>query len=44
MARRQKFDPQRYLETVGLGRTVSKYRKDDVVFSQGDAAEAVFTY
>jgi CRP-like cAMP-binding protein len=42
MARRQIFDPRRYLETVGLGRTVHKYRKDEVVFSQGDAAEAVF--
>jgi CRP/FNR family cyclic AMP-dependent transcriptional regulator len=42
MARRQKFDPQQYLATVGVGRTVCKYRKNEVVFSQGDAAEVVF--
>ncbi len=42
MARRQEFDPQKFLETVGLGRSVSHYRKDEVVYSQGDPAEAAF--
>jgi CRP/FNR family transcriptional regulator, cyclic AMP receptor protein len=39
---RQGFDPQRFLETVGVGRTVSEYRKDAVIFSQGDAAKGIF--
>jgi CRP-like cAMP-binding protein len=27
---------------VGEGKTISKYRKDQVVFSQGEVADAVF--
>jgi CRP-like cAMP-binding protein len=27
---------------VGEGRTISQYRKDQIVFSQGDPADAVF--
>jgi CRP-like cAMP-binding protein len=40
--RRVPFDPKSFLTKVGKGRTVSKYRKDQVVFSQGDPADAVF--
>jgi CRP/FNR family cyclic AMP-dependent transcriptional regulator len=36
------FDPKAFLATVDGGRTVSDYRKDDVVFSQGAPADAVF--
>jgi CRP/FNR family transcriptional regulator, cyclic AMP receptor protein len=40
--RRLPFDPKSFLAKVGEGRSISKYRKDQVVFSQGDPAEAVF--
>jgi CRP-like cAMP-binding protein len=36
------FDPKVFLATVGHGRTVTKYRKGDVVFQQADPADAVF--
>jgi CRP/FNR family transcriptional regulator, cyclic AMP receptor protein len=36
------FDPKSFLAKIGDGRTISKYRKNQVVFSQGDAADAVF--
>jgi CRP/FNR family cyclic AMP-dependent transcriptional regulator len=36
------FDPKRFLAKVGEGRTISKYRKDRIVFSQGQVADAVF--
>jgi CRP-like cAMP-binding protein len=36
------FDPKAFLGKIGDGRGISKYRKDDVVFSQGDPAESVF--
>ena len=37
-----KFDPTAFLANVGEGKTVSKYRKDKIVYSQGDVADAVF--
>jgi CRP/FNR family cyclic AMP-dependent transcriptional regulator len=37
-----KFDPKIFLAKVGAGKTVSKYRKDQIVFSQGEDADAVF--
>ena len=40
--RKLRFDPKSFLAKVGEGRSISKYRKDQVVFSQGDLAEAVF--
>jgi CRP/FNR family transcriptional regulator, cyclic AMP receptor protein len=40
--RRPPFDPKSFLAKVGEGRTISRYRKDQIVFSQGDAADAVF--
>jgi CRP/FNR family cyclic AMP-dependent transcriptional regulator len=37
-----KFDPTAFLANVGEGKAVSKYRKDKIVYSQGDVADAVF--
>ena len=36
------FDPKAFLATVNRGRTVSDYRKGDVVFLQASPADAVF--
>jgi CRP/FNR family transcriptional regulator, cyclic AMP receptor protein len=36
------FDPKTFLAGVGEGKTISKYRKDQIVFSQGEVADAVF--
>ena len=40
--RKVRFDPKVFLATVDGGRTVADYRKDEVIFSQGDPADAVF--
>ena len=39
---RPAFDPKKFLANVGEGRSMAKLAKDQVVFSQGDAADAVF--
>jgi len=36
------FDPQEFLAKVGTGKTISSYRKDQIVFTQGDVADTVF--
>jgi CRP/FNR family transcriptional regulator, cyclic AMP receptor protein len=36
------FDPKVFLATVNGGRSISKYRKGQTVFSQGRPADAVF--
>ncbi|HEX5227689.1 MAG TPA: cyclic nucleotide-binding domain-containing protein, partial [Bryobacteraceae bacterium] len=36
------FDPKVFLSKVNGGQAVSDYRKDEVVFRQGDASDAVF--
>jgi CRP/FNR family cyclic AMP-dependent transcriptional regulator len=36
------FDPKAFLAKVGEGKTISKYRKDQTIFSQGEIADAVF--
>src|SRR5471030_2020723 len=36
------FDPMVFLARAGAGRTVSQYKKHQVVYSQGDPANAVF--
>jgi CRP/FNR family cyclic AMP-dependent transcriptional regulator len=36
------FDPQIFLAKVGEGRTMADYQKNQIVFSQGDAADAIF--
>ena len=40
--RRLSFDPKTFLAKVGEGRSIDSYSKDQVVFSQGDPADAVF--
>jgi CRP-like cAMP-binding protein len=40
--RRPSFDPKTFLARVRNGQSIGKYRKDQIVFSQGDAADAVF--
>ena len=36
------FDPKVFLAKVGEGKTIATYRKDEIVFSQGEIADAVF--
>jgi CRP/FNR family cyclic AMP-dependent transcriptional regulator len=36
------FDPKSFLSMVGEGRSIGEYREDEIVFSQGDPADAVF--
>ena len=40
--RRRRFDPALFFETAAKGRTISKHRKSEIIFSQGDDASAVF--
>ena len=46
MARRRpptpRFDPKTFLTQVGSGKTILPFRKNQILFSQGDAADAVF--
>jgi CRP-like cAMP-binding protein len=37
-----RFDPKDFLARVGGGRTIAKYKKNQTVFAQGEAADAVF--
>jgi CRP/FNR family transcriptional regulator, cyclic AMP receptor protein len=36
------FDPQNFLAKVGEGKTISRFESDQVIFSQGEAADTVF--
>ena len=36
------FDPQAFLAKVGTGKTISVYRKDQIIFSQGEVADTIF--
>jgi CRP/FNR family transcriptional regulator, cyclic AMP receptor protein len=40
--RRPSFNPKTFLAKVGEGRNIGKYRKSEIVFSQGDPADKVF--
>ena len=40
--RRLSFNPKSFLAKVGEGRSIGKYAKDQIVFSQGDPSDAVF--
>jgi CRP/FNR family cyclic AMP-dependent transcriptional regulator len=40
--RKRAFDPKVFLAKVGEGRSIANYTKDQIVFSQGDPANAVF--
>jgi CRP-like cAMP-binding protein len=41
-SRKAAFDAKTFLARIGAGRTIAKYRKDAVIFAQGDPADAVF--
>jgi CRP-like cAMP-binding protein len=36
------FDPKAFLAVVGSGKTILEFEKNQTIFSQGDAADAVF--
>ena len=36
------FDPKEFLAKVGDGKTILEFRKKQIVFAQGDAADTVF--
>ena len=36
------FKPAEFLETVAKGRSISTYSRKQIIFAQGDAADAVF--
>ena len=38
----QRFDPAVFFQFAAEGRSISTYRKNEIIFSQGDAADAVF--
>ena len=40
--KRQAFSPKSFLARVGEGRSIRTYRKNEIVFSQGDPANEVF--
>jgi CRP-like cAMP-binding protein len=40
--RKASFNPKTFLAKVGEGRSIGTYRSDQIVFSQGDSADAVF--
>jgi CRP/FNR family transcriptional regulator, cyclic AMP receptor protein len=40
--RKVSFNPKAFLDKVGEGRSIATYCSDQVVFSQGDAADSVF--
>ena len=40
--RKTTFDPKTFLAKAGEGKTISRYRKDEIVFAQGGVADAVF--
>ena len=40
--RQPKFTPKSFLAKVGEGRSIDRFGKDQIVFSQGDPADAVF--
>jgi CRP-like cAMP-binding protein len=39
---RRDFKPAEFLETVAKGRSISTYSRKQIIFAQGDAADAVF--
>jgi CRP/FNR family cyclic AMP-dependent transcriptional regulator len=38
----RRFDPVLFFDTAAKGRTISKHGKSEIIFSQGDEANAVF--
>ena len=41
-SRKAAFEPKTFLAKMGDGKTITEYQKDQVVFSQGGEADAVF--
>jgi CRP-like cAMP-binding protein len=39
---KKSFDPLAFLAKVGTGKTISVYRKDQIIFSQGEVADTIF--
>lgn len=39
---RDAFDPRTFLGRIGAGKTIERYAKNQKIYSQGDAADAVF--
>lgn len=39
---RKRFDAVAFFETAANGRSITRHRKNEVIFSQGDAADAVY--
>ena len=39
---KETFSPKIFLSEIGEGRTILKYSKNEIVFSQGDSADSVF--
>ena len=39
---RPSFNPTLFLATDGKGRSIARYRKEQIVFSQGEPADAVY--
>jgi CRP-like cAMP-binding protein len=42
MSASQPFDSKTFLAVVGEGRTIAQYRKNHIIFNQGDPADSVF--
>ena len=40
--KRLKFDPQKFLSSVDVGRTIAVFPKKQMIFSQGESSDAVF--
>lgn len=42
ISNKNSFDPKVFLAKVGEGKTIRQYRKDDIVYAQGDMADTIF--
>jgi CRP/FNR family cyclic AMP-dependent transcriptional regulator len=42
LEQKQAFDPKAFLNRMGEGRTTATYARNEVIFSQGDPANAIF--
>ena len=40
--KKREFDPKEFLATIGDGRKAVAFSKKQIIFTQGDAADAVF--
>jgi CRP-like cAMP-binding protein len=42
MRKGAEFDPRDFLAKVGAGKSILKFKKDDIIFAQGDVADTVY--